>query len=51
MNKKTIQLKKYLKDNKIELNKASSSHPRDIKLVADVASENLIKQIINKSSN
>ena len=42
---------KYLKKNKIELNKTSSSDPRDIKLDADVASENLIKKIINESSN
>ena len=38
--------RKWLKikplENKIELNKTSSSDPRDIKLVADVASENLI---------
>ena len=39
---------KYLKKNKIELNKTSSSDPRDIKLDADVASENLIKKIINE---
>jgi myo-inositol-1(or 4)-monophosphatase len=42
---------KYLKKNKSELNKTSSSDPRDIKLHADVASENLIKKIINESSN
>ena len=39
----------YLKKNKIELNKTSSSDPRDTKLKADVASENLIKKIINES--
>ena len=42
---------KYLKKNKIELNKISLSDPRDIKLDADVASENLIKKIINESSD
>ena len=42
---------KYLKKNKIELNKTLSSDPRDVKLDADVASENLIKKIINESSN
>ena len=42
---------KYLKKNKIELNKTSSSDPRDIKLYPDVASENLIKKIINESSD
>ncbi len=42
---------KYLKKNKIELNKTSSSAPRDIKLDADIASEHLIKKIINESSN
>ena len=42
---------KYLVENKTELNKTSSSDPRDIKLEADVASENLIKKIINESSN
>ena len=42
---------KYLIENKIELNKTSSSDPRDIKLDADLASENLIKKIINESSN
>ena len=41
---------KYLKKNKTELNKTSSSDPRDIKLDADVASENLIKKIINENS-
>ena len=42
---------KHLIENKIELNKTSSSDPRDIKLDADVASENLIKKIINESSD
>ena len=42
---------KYLKKNKIELNKTASSDPRDTKLEADIASENLIKEIINESSN
>ena len=42
---------KYLKKNKIELNKTASSDPRDTKLEADIASENLIKKIINESSN
>ena len=42
---------KHLIKNKIELNKTSSSDPRDIKLDADVASESLIKKIINESSN
>ena len=42
---------KHLKENKIKLNKTSSSDQRDIKLDADVASENLIKQIINENSN
>ena len=42
---------KHLKKNKTELNKNSSSDPRDVKLDADVASENLIKKIINESSN
>ena len=41
---------KYLKKNKTELNKTSSSDPKDIKLDADVASENLIKKIINENS-
>ena len=41
---------KYLKKNKTELNKTSSSDPRDIKLDADEASENLIKKIINENS-
>ena len=45
-----FQLLKYLKKNKTELNKTSSSDPRDIKLDADVASENLIKKIINENS-
>ena len=40
---------KYLKKNKIELNKTASSDPRDTKLEADIASENLIKKIINES--
>ena len=42
---------KYLKDNKIELNEALKSDPRDTKLKADIASEKLIKEVINKSSN
>ena len=42
---------KHLKKNKVELNKISSSDPRDTKLEADIASENLIKGIINDSSN
>jgi myo-inositol-1(or 4)-monophosphatase len=42
---------KYLVENKTELNKTSSSDPRDVKLEADVASENLIKKIINESSS
>ena len=42
---------KHLIENKIELNKTSSSDPRDTKLEADVASENLIKKIINESSS
>ena len=42
---------KYLKKNKILLNKISLSDPRDVKLDADVASENLIKKIINENSN
>ncbi len=42
---------KHLIKNKNELNKTSSSDPRDIKLEADVASENLIKKIINESSS
>ena len=42
---------KYLKKNKIELNKTLLSNPRDVKLDADVASENLIKKIINEGSN
>ena len=42
---------RHLIENKIELNKTSSSDPRDTKLEADVASENLIKKIINESSN
>ena len=42
---------KHLKKNKVELNKISSSDPRDTKLEADIASENLIKEIINDNSN
>ena len=42
---------KYLKDNKIQLNEALKSDPRDTKLQADLASEKLIKEVINKSSN
>ena len=42
---------KHLKKNKIELNRASISDPRDTKLDADVVSENLIKGIINTSSD
>ena len=38
---------KYLSINKNELNKLSSSDKRDTKLQADIASENLIKEIIN----
>ena len=42
---------KHLKKNKKDLNKIASSDPRDTKLEADVASENLIKEIINENSN
>ena len=42
---------KYLSKNKNELNKLSSSNKRDIKLQADISSENLIKEIINHDSN
>ena len=42
---------KHLIKNKIDLNKTSSSDPRDTKLEADVASENLIKKIINENSS
>ena len=42
---------KHLIENKIDLNKTSSSDPRDTKLEADVASENLIKKIINENSS
>ncbi len=42
---------KHLKKNKIELNRTSISDPRDTKLDADVVSENLIKEIINTSSD
>ena len=42
---------KHLKKNKIELNRTSISDPRDTKLDADVVSENLIKGIINTSSD
>ena len=42
---------KYLKKNKNELNKLSSSDKRDTKLQADISSENLIKEIIKDDSN
>ncbi len=42
---------KYLIKNKNELNKLSLSDKRDTKLHADVASENLIKEIIIDNSN
>ena len=42
---------KHLKENKTELNKTSLSDQRDTKLKADVVSENLIKEIINESSD
>ena len=42
---------KHLKENKTELNITSLSDQRDTKLKADLASENLIKEIINESSD
>ena len=42
---------KYLKKNKIELNKTTLSDPRDTKLEADIASENLIKKIIDRDKD
>ena len=42
---------KHLSENKDELNKLSLSDKRDTKLQADVSSENIIKEVINKDSN
>ena len=42
---------KHLSENKNELNKLSLSDKRDTKLMADVSSENLIKQVISDDSN
>ena len=42
---------KMLLENKNHLNKELSSNPKDVKLEADVSSENLIKEIIISSSD
>ena len=42
---------KLLLENKNRLNKELSSNPKDVKLEADVSSENLIKEIITSSSD
>ena len=42
---------KLLTEKKIELNKKTLSSPKDIKLKADISSENLIKEIISLNSD
>ncbi len=42
---------KLLLDEKSKLNITSSSDPKDVKLKADVASENIIKDIVKRKSN
>lgn len=45
-----LEAGKYLKDNRADLNQALLSTSRDIKLQADIAAENIIKDIIHKNS-